>query len=116
MRTAFSDCAPWVPIGGRYQNFPRPLGADGSNEAFERAKMARKILRARAARAEYLSSRLFSEPAWDMLLELYVAHLLQRRLSVSDLCIASRVPHTTALRSIQVIFTEELASRRRDPL
>jgi DNA-binding MarR family transcriptional regulator len=51
-----------------------------------------------------------------MLLELYVAHLIQRRLSVTDVCRASRVPHTTALRWIDVLAAKELVCRKKDPL
>jgi DNA-binding MarR family transcriptional regulator len=94
----------------------RSVGTGGSIEAFERAKLVRRILWARARREEYLSARLFAEPAWDMLLELYVAHLLQRRMSITGLCGASRVPATTALRWIDVLQSEDLVLREKDPL
>lgn len=85
-------------------------------QAFEQAKLLRRVLRARIERTDYFSSRLFSEPAWDMLLELYAAHLMQRRLAVKDLCVASRVPQTTALRWITVLKSEGLIYARSDPL
>ena len=113
---AISYGAGAAPIVIHPEGRVRALGTDGTNEAFEQAKLVRRILRARAARTEYLSPRLFAEPAWDMLLELYVSHLMQRRVSITDLCEASRVPPTTALRWIDGIMAEGLVCRMRDPL
>jgi DNA-binding MarR family transcriptional regulator len=59
---------------------------------------------------------LFADPAWDMLLELYVAQLSQRRMTVSRLSEASGVPPTTALRWIETLVRHGLAERRNDPL
>jgi DNA-binding MarR family transcriptional regulator len=47
---------------------------------------------------------LFSDPAWDMVLDLTLAGLEHRRISVSSLCIASNVPTTTALRCIKALI------------
>ena len=85
------------------------------NRALERAKLVRRVILARTERSNHLSSRLFSEPAWDMLLELYLAFLMQRRMSVTDLCEGSRAPATTALRWIDALKGEDLVVRRRDP-
>lgn len=104
-----------VPVAIQSGGCGRALGTGGTTEAFERAKLVRRIIWARAQREKYLSSRLFAEPAWDMLLELYVAHLLQRRMSITELCVASRVPGTTALRWIEVLGLEELVLRKNDP-
>lgn len=86
-----------------------------ANPTFERVQLVRRLLRARAERGNHLSARLFSEPAWDMLLELYLAFLVQRRLSVTDVCGGSRVPPTTALRWIDALKAEDLIVRQRDP-
>ncbi len=50
-----------------------------------------------------------------MLLELYVAHLMQRKMSITELCHASRVPATTAMRWMEAIRAEKLIARERDP-
>lgn len=64
---------------------------------------------AAVAQAEYASRRrrdalfhpgIFAEPAWDMLLDLYVQEHLKRPVSIHSLCIAAAVPPTTALRWI----------------
>lgn len=66
------------------------------------------------ARQSYFPDGLFSDPAWDMLLDLTHARLSGKRVSVSSLCIASRVPATTALRRIGDLVGEGLATRVRD--
>lgn len=67
-----------------------------------------------SARQNYFPDGLFSDPAWDMLLDLTYARLAGKRVSVSSLCIASRVPATTALRRIGDLVSEGLATRVRD--
>ena len=64
-------------------------GSDLSDEAL--ATVAQRIYRARARRAHYLPPDLFGEPAWDILLDLFVAYffmhplvsLIGRRESIS---------------------------------
>lgn len=67
-----------------------------------------------AARQNHFPDGLFCDPAWDMLLDLTYARLAGKRVSVSSLCIASRVPATTALRRIGDLVAEGLATRVRD--
>jgi DNA-binding MarR family transcriptional regulator len=81
-----------------------------------RSTLVRKILKARSDRSTLFSEKLFGEPAWDMLLDLYLAELEQQRVSVGSLCVASRVPPTTALRWIAALEHEGLADRKPDPL
>ena len=66
------------------------------------------------ARQNHFPDGLFSDPAWDMLLDLTYARLTGKRVSVSSLCIAARVPATTALRRIGDLVAEGLAMRVRD--
>ena len=79
-------------------------------------RAVRRLLRWRSQRANFFSAKLFADPAWDILLELYAAELEQRRVSVGSLCIASRVPATTALRWIATLVGEGLIKRHSDPL
>ncbi len=76
----------------------------------------RAILKGRLDRTGFFPPHLFADPAWDMLLDLYAAHLGQRRVSVTSLCIAANVPTTTALRWISTLEGEGLIERRADPL
>lgn len=63
----------------------------------------RCILKLRSIRRTIFDKELFGEPAWDMLLELYVLKLNRRNETVSGLCIASGAPSTTALRWIKLL-------------
>ena len=76
----------------------------------------RKSLQVRLVRGRYLNSKLFSDPAWDMLLELYAAAITQRRLSVSRLSERSGTPMTTTLRWIAALESEGLVERQPNPL
>jgi DNA-binding MarR family transcriptional regulator len=54
---------------------------------------------------------LFADPAWDLLLDLYVHNARQRRISVSSACLAAAVPTTTALRYITELLKRGLIER-----
>lgn len=56
------------------------------------------------------------EPAWDILLNLYEAHLSQVRTMVTGACLGSRVPATSALRWLKVLEVRGLVERQGDPL
>ena len=58
---------------------------------------------------------LFSDPCWDMLLDLGMSHIEQRSISVSSLCIAAGIPQTTALRRIADLENIGLVTRAKDP-
>lgn len=75
----------------------------------------RALIRARRLRGSYFSGDLFADPAWDMLLDLFLAELDQSRVSVSSLCIAAAVPATTALRWLKILTDKGLVCRRADP-
>jgi DNA-binding MarR family transcriptional regulator len=77
---------------------------------------ARQHYRSRRKReALFGKSDLFGEPAWDILLDLFIAAEEARKISVSSLCIASAVPATTALRWIAILEAEGLIERSCDP-
>ncbi len=77
-------------------------------------KWIRVLIDLCATRQNHFPDGLFCDPAWDMLLDLAHARLTGKRVSVSSLCIASRVPATTALRRIGDLVAEGLATRVRD--
>ena len=61
------------------------------------------------------SGDLFGEPAWDILLDLFIAAKERRRVSVTSACIGSTVPSTTALRWITILEKHCLLAREADP-
>lgn len=80
------------------------------------SRVVRAVQTARLRREILFNSDLFADPAWDMLLDLYASHLEQVRVSVSSLCVAARVPATTALRWIARLEQDGLAVRANDPM
>ncbi|TRW14082.1 hypothetical protein [Glacieibacterium frigidum] len=79
------------------------------------APFVRAILKRRRDRERYFPAELFSDPAWDMLLDLTAARLEKRSVSVSSLCIAAAVPTTTALRWIRNLCDVGMFERTTDP-
>ena len=61
------------------------------------------------------TSNLFADPAWDILIDLFIAGEKGRAISVSSACIAAAVPSTTALRWVGILEQNGLISRRHDP-
>ena len=54
---------------------------------------------------------IFGEPAWDILLDLFIASETGTAISVTSACIASNVPATTALRWITELERNDLIKR-----
>jgi DNA-binding MarR family transcriptional regulator len=79
------------------------------------AEVVRSIIRARRLRDQFIPGNLFADPAWDILLDLLQAEIIQHRVPVSSLCIASAVPATTALRWIRTMTERQMLLRREDP-
>jgi DNA-binding MarR family transcriptional regulator len=79
------------------------------------ASRIHRILKLRASRTAIFSDGLFADPAWDMLLDLYIAHLEGRLEAVSSICVASGVPSTTAIRWIKLLEHQGWVCRSPDP-
>lgn len=76
--------------------------------------IVKSILRMRRRRDELFGSSFFADPAWDMLLELYLADLQQYRISVSWVCTVSDIPATTGLRHLNALEAKGLVHRIED--
>ena len=63
----------------------------------------------------FADPHLFADPAWDILIDLYIASEEGRGISISSACIASAVPITTALRWIKILEQGGHISRHEDP-
>lgn len=73
-----------------------------------------KVIHAkREKRREFLPARLLAEPAWDMLLELFMQYAGGAKVSVTSLCHASHVPTTTALRYVEELHELGLITKER---
>lgn len=60
-------------------------------------------------------AEMFGEPAWDMLLDLFIAGESNRRLSVGDACIGAQINQTSGLRIIAALEELNLIVRTTDP-
>lgn len=77
--------------------------------------LARKAYAMRRKRAAIFGNPdLFGEPAWDILLDLYIAQGEGKQVSVSSACIGSAAPATTGLRWLGVLADEGLIVREND--
>jgi len=79
------------------------------------AEVARRIYAQRRRRNRHLPADMFREPAWDIMLDLFIAAEEGRRIPVTSACIAADVPSTTGLRWLQVLETRGFIDRRADP-
>lgn len=66
--------------------------------------LARKVYAVRRRREALPGTAgLFGEPAWDILLDLFIAARERRRISLANACTASAVPEASALRWIAIL-------------
>ena len=81
----------------------------------DRKRAALKQLRSmRGMRSRHFPTELFSDPCWEMLLDLYDAHLARAEVTVTSLGAASGVPLTTALRRMDQLKAHGLIERIED--
>ena len=101
-----------VVLGQRYQLEPLPRVC--LPEVLESAAIARSIMRARADRRSFFEHSMFSEPAWDILLELFVEYAAQRRIQTSAIGASASIPLTTTLRWLNILSANGLIERTND--
>jgi len=78
----------------------------GHHSEHELAAFIRELLKTESKRREIGGGGLFGDPAWEMLLDLLLANIEQRRVSVSSACIASGAPMSTALRLVRRLVSD----------
>lgn len=74
--------------------------------------VAKDLKTSRDARASFLDADLFHEPAWDILLVLFIAAGEQCRRRVTDVCNDSRAPASTCLRYITLLEQKGYVSKQ----
>lgn len=82
---------------------PRRYEIDETEPSLQRLVAAKTWLRASAVRLQALGTAPAADPAWDMLLTIYVDAAAGRHVSVSSACFAASVPATTALRHLSTL-------------
>src|SRR5690348_5985300 len=89
---------------------------NGANEARSPENLlavARFSLRVRRGRSHHFSPAMFGEPAWDLLLALYVTQVDNPAPAVSSLAKIAGIANTTAFRWIDYLEEKRLIERRR---
>jgi CheY-like chemotaxis protein len=82
----------------------------------QRNKASLQSLRAvRRIRSRYFPSELFSDPCWEMLLDLYDCLLSGQNATVTSLAAASGATTTTAWRRLGALQSHGLIERAEDP-
>ncbi len=77
--------------------------------------IAKEEYRQRRAREQFFDPALFGEPAWDLLLDLFIQRAAGKAVSISSASVASGVPSTTALRWIGLLEEQKLVRRTACP-
>ena len=91
----------------------RSAAGDGADPIYL-GRLAEALLRIRRMRNVHFDADLFADPAWDMLLDLFVQRGANRRVAITSACIASHVPPTTALRWLALLEERGLVTREED--
>lgn len=104
-----------APAPDRVEPPVEPQDQDQDEVGDERLNaFIREQLRREAKRREIGGGELFGDPTWAMLLDLLLAKIEGRRISVSSACIASGAPMSTALRLVRRLVGEEVLCRLPD--
>lgn len=88
--------------------------SNGHSEDFDDLQLAayaERLYQERRRRSRYFPEHLFAEPAWDILLDLFVNGVRRRAISITSACIAGGIPATTGLRWLGVLEKEGLLMR-----
>lgn len=110
-----------VAIAARLRDVAVAQGVEAIGRPLPRSErrylaLARQAYALRRKRgAIFGNPELFGEPAWDILLDLYIAQAEGKSVSVSSACIGSAAPATTGLRWLGVLADEGLIVRENDP-
>lgn len=103
------------PAGGLPPETKLLRASDGQPTREDLVARARIILNSRRLRWRYFSPAIFGEPAWDVLLVLYVTEVSDARLTIGKLADWIKTPHTTALRWVGYLEKERLVERQPHP-
>lgn len=78
------------------------------------AQIAENMYSERRMRERFFPKGLFEEPAWDMLLDLYIAEHQNKRVLTTSACIGANAALTTGLRYIDKLEGLGLVEREND--
>lgn len=110
--TDVRHCHPSAPNTLKSPRYRPPW--DDEDTAVENAKTA---MRRRLLRRQLIGSpELFGDPAWEMLVDLFIHQAENKNLSISSLCVTANMPMSSALRLVQKLCDAGILSRIADPI
>lgn len=110
------ECAELRQIGERILALANGQeGHDWEDQIDPLLAAAQREIKRRQSRSQVVPSQLLGEPAWDILLDLYVARMTETAVSMTSACIASGSPQTTGLRYIAAMVEDGLIIKESDP-
>jgi Fic family protein len=77
--------------------------------------LVERIYRSRRDRERVFDDRIFADPAWDLLLDLFVRSERNEQVSISSACHAASVPEATALRYLKALTEKAYIERISHP-
>lgn len=103
----------WSPSNVQASFHWPSAAAQIERNALELAKCASVLKRQIKLRADFLPEAATVEPAWSMLLELFIQFSGGALVSTKSLYLAARCPQTTALRYLESLEAADLITRTR---
>ena len=102
--------------GALFRDNQRSRAGDPTSSRARALENARRAYRRRQYRRELIGSpKLFGEPAWDMLIDLYIHEREGKKVAISALCLASTISPSTALRRVNDLCAAGLIVKIEDP-
>ena len=102
-------------IESRFANFEQQAQPKAVNAATPLQRAKEYYHKRRIRERMFGNMNLFSDPAWDILIDLYIATEEGRQISVSSACVASAASTTTALRCLKTLEKAGHVVRKEDP-
>ena len=105
-----SDGTPWASLLPAHE-WPRDSSVEPSAHA-DLLSRARGLLHMRRLRTRHFTRVMFAEPAWDILLLLYVTDASEGRQTIGHVAELVEAPLTTVLRWVGYLEKEQLVTRQ----
>lgn len=77
--------------------------------------IAQRLQASQRRRGLHFDAALFRDPAWDIMLDLFIAQCRGKRSTMDHACEMPGVPHATAIRIVEYLAKIGLVECHRDP-
>lgn len=111
---SFRDEKEFSVARARADGLTQTVSVDPSESALPGAQLAYWVLTARRLREEVMGGELFSDPAWDILLDLYTALARGVRVKTSSVSTIAGVPPSTGRRWVSKLIDLGLVERAKE--